>query len=358
MPGFGEPGCTIIQYPWEILEKWDKLQYLPRPEPPRHWSHAHKHWEREYAHWRDLKCKSQKGAYFCRRHGKWITCEELKAGWASSQSDELYGPDHHRCPQSHYDWEEAEERIFQAQREQVEALLLQSTAMEAPGNDEAALTTEPHQQLNSAFGELYISHSNEGGEVHADYSAYEYHYPNNEISPSYHSEVISDDVPYGSPSEALDASQYRDDRSGVLGYEDSRSTSKSKKVPKAITSKPSSRSHGITSGSSKSSGSKSQTPKHNTKSADSSNTGYPKANYSKADSSNASYPNANYSKANSSNARYANADYSRDSGSIEFSRTVDEKTIYQKDSRTDQKHVEERLKISRSNTNLHQSYQY
>lgn len=45
--------------------------------------------------WKDLRCGRERG-YFCRKHGKWILCDEVAAGEAGEQHQEW-------CPARHYD---------------------------------------------------------------------------------------------------------------------------------------------------------------------------------------------------------------------------------------------------------------
>src|SRR3569833_3822291 len=61
-----------------MRDQWPGLRYLPRPEPPVKCK-DHEYWLHEYVHWKRLRCGTGNG-YFCRRHGRWITCLEIRSG--------------------------------------------------------------------------------------------------------------------------------------------------------------------------------------------------------------------------------------------------------------------------------------
>lgn len=64
----------------------------------------------EYSYWGNLKCKQDCG-YFCRRHGMWITCDEVRSNTASARDEQLYG----HCPPSHEHFEAVKQEFFEKQ---------------------------------------------------------------------------------------------------------------------------------------------------------------------------------------------------------------------------------------------------
>ncbi|KAM7196755.1 hypothetical protein V8F20_006948 [Naviculisporaceae sp. PSN 640] len=164
MTGVGGMTCTAFYTTADILKRWPFLEYLPRPEPPREYTKAHGQWKKEYAQWKGLKCSRQKGAYFCRRHGKWITCVELQAGLARPQQEER--DETHECPSSHYEWEQMEEGFHQRQSAHLENLA--QRLKEAETNAQPSIDPSTGQELESQFDRLNIG-SSSGGKQHDYY---------------------------------------------------------------------------------------------------------------------------------------------------------------------------------------------
>ena len=264
-PGPGEPGCVIFQYSWDILDRWPKLEYLPRPEPPPTKGLAHRHWLREYSHWKDLRCKRQRGAYFCRRHGKWITCEEIEANLASPQKHERDRDHIHQCPSSHYEWEELEEGFLKKQREEFEVLAAENAVASGrtqPGDDPDYIA----QEIGPQFDNLSISNADHQGDSYPpqqptyDQATYDTsEYPS---YPKYPIESISEQ-PYGSPT-----TNKRDSKSST-GHSTSRSFGKS-------SGSQSSKSHGSKSYGSKPHSSKSIRTSHSSQRPPTSSTSHQK----------------------------------------------------------------------------------
>ncbi|KAG7121058.1 hypothetical protein HYQ44_003938 [Verticillium longisporum] len=73
----GGLSCEGLMRPEQIWEAFPELRYLPRPEPPPEDERDHHRWEAEYQTWQKLRCKNDKGGYFCRKHGLWITCDQI-----------------------------------------------------------------------------------------------------------------------------------------------------------------------------------------------------------------------------------------------------------------------------------------
>ncbi|KAK4213213.1 hypothetical protein QBC37DRAFT_400826 [Rhypophila decipiens] len=173
MPGNGQPGCNVHWSVSDILSTWPSLEYLPRPETPREYSKAYAQWKKEYSQWKGLKCSRQKGAYFCRRHGKWITCTELLSGEARPQHEDKEGNRKYRCPPSHYEWEEWEKEFVQQHSAHVKALEKQMAETE-----EAYQTVEvadPSQRLESGLDQLHIGSSPRGEEAAYAYQQQDYY---------------------------------------------------------------------------------------------------------------------------------------------------------------------------------------
>ncbi|KAK4207060.1 hypothetical protein QBC37DRAFT_434061 [Rhypophila decipiens] len=216
MTGNGGLSCTIFFSASDILKRWPFLEYLPRPEPPREYAKAHGHWKREYAQWKGLKCSRQKGAYFCRRHGKWITCVELQAGEARPQQEER--DEGYRCPASHYDWEQIENEFYERQCADLEDFAQRIAGAKTAA--QASNDPSTDQELESEFDRLDIGSSSRGDQQDYYGQETEPYYPN---QPSY-----AESSNYSQqPGYSEDASQYRDKHTS--GRSGSRYSSKSHK---------------------------------------------------------------------------------------------------------------------------------
>lgn len=109
--------CEGLMRPEQIWEAFPELRYLPRPEPPPEDERDHHRWEAEYQTWQKLRCKNDKGGYFCRKHGLWITCNQIDVFDLKGQKFEglVYEIDgttylERTCPPSHDQWESSRDR--------------------------------------------------------------------------------------------------------------------------------------------------------------------------------------------------------------------------------------------------------
>jgi hypothetical protein len=126
--GGGQPGCCQMDQPWQIRKRFlevnhYKMTYLPRPEPTygsfqgpdrkKDFATDHAQWTKEVGEWGNLRCANSVG-YFCRTHGRWVHCDEVRARWASK-----FGASKQRCPPSHESWTEIIAKYDQERQEEL-----------------------------------------------------------------------------------------------------------------------------------------------------------------------------------------------------------------------------------------------